>query len=191
AGLFNIWWHFLMKNIWQDDMSAALWPSSATTMNLILTKPDFILYDVKNTVDKEDLKTLVNLSYNLAIDSLRRIKGAKENKWYQQKNTTINHLAKLAPFSREQLKIGGWGHTINATKTTHGPSWRMVVEMGKDSIVAFGIYPGGQSGNPYSKHYSDRIEDWANGKYYRLLFLPNSKNQNHPRLIQSFTIQPK
>ena len=63
------------------------------------------------------------------------------------------------------------GNTINAAKTDHGPSWRMVVQMGKE-IEAYGIYPGGQSGNPGSPHYADYIQDWAAGTYYRLQFLP-------------------
>jgi penicillin amidase len=43
----------------------------------------------------------------------------------------------------------------------------MVVELG-DKIDAWGIYPGGQSGNPGSYFYDNQVEDWAQGKYYPL-----------------------
>ena len=33
---------------------------------------------------------------------------------------------------------------------------------------AYGIYPGGQSGNPGSKYYDNFIDQWAAGKYYSL-----------------------
>ena len=40
----------------------------------------------------------------------------------------------------------------------------MVVELG-DEMSAYGIYPGGQSGNPGSKYYDNFIPIWANGDY--------------------------
>jgi penicillin amidase len=40
----------------------------------------------------------------------------------------------------------------------------MVVELG-EQIQAFGIYPGGQSGNPGSRFYENFIPIWANGEY--------------------------
>ena len=43
----------------------------------------------------------------------------------------------------------------------------MVVEL-TDDIHAYGVYPGGQSGNPGSKYYDDFIDTWAAGKYYRI-----------------------
>jgi len=58
---------------------------------------------------------------------------------------------------------------FNAFEKTHGPSWRMIVEL-TDDINAYGVYPGGQSGNPGSKYYDDFIDTWAAGKYYRIHF---------------------
>ncbi|HEU4607962.1 MAG TPA: penicillin acylase family protein, partial [Chitinophagaceae bacterium] len=61
-------------------------------------------------------------------------------------------------------------NTINAMKQDHGPSWRMIVEMGKDKINAYGVYPGGQSGNPGSKYYADFLDYWVEGRYYSIQF---------------------
>jgi penicillin amidase len=33
---------------------------------------------------------------------------------------------------------------------------------------AWGVYPGGQNGNPGSKFYDTFVDQWAAGKYYRL-----------------------
>jgi penicillin amidase len=38
----------------------------------------------------------------------------------------------------------------------------MVVELGPE-VRAWGIYPGGQSGNPTSSRYQDRVERWSAG----------------------------
>jgi penicillin amidase len=46
---------------------------------------------------------------------------------------------------------------------------------------AFGIYPGGQSGNPGSKFYANFIDDWGKGKYYNLLLL--KPNEQHSRIL--------
>jgi penicillin amidase len=62
---------------------------------------------------------------------------------------------------------GGGANMINATKQFHGPSWRMIVEL-TDKTEAWGIYPGGQSGNPGSKYYDNFIDKWSEGKYDKL-----------------------
>jgi penicillin amidase len=33
-----------------------------------------------------------------------------------------------------------------------------------------GIVPGGQSGNPFSPHYDDQLDEWAAGEYKPLDF---------------------
>jgi penicillin amidase len=51
--------------------------------------------------------------------------------------------------------------------STHGPSWRMVVDWGAKTFQ--GIYPGGQSENPASQWYADRAGKWWNGDYAPML----------------------
>ncbi len=51
--------------------------------------------------------------------------------------------------------------------STHGPSWRMVVDWGAHTFQ--GIYPGGQSENPASLWYSDRAATWWKGDYAPML----------------------
>lgn len=98
----------------------------------------------------------------------------KENKleWAKYKNTTVYHLLKTnaMAFAREGLMNGGGNGIINASQHDHGPSWRMVVEM-TSPTKAYGVYPGGQSGNPGSKFYDNFIDKWTKGDYYRLWFM--------------------
>ncbi|MEM7656575.1 MAG: penicillin acylase family protein, partial [Bacteroidota bacterium] len=51
-----------------------------------------------------------------------------------------------------------------------GPSWRMVVSLGP-TIEAYGVYPGGQSGNPGAQQFDGFVNDWQAGSYYRLNYL--------------------
>jgi penicillin amidase len=43
----------------------------------------------------------------------------------------------------------------------------MVVDWGAGTFQ--GIYPGGQSENPASRWYSDRVDVWWNGRYAAML----------------------
>ena len=106
----------------------------------------------------------------------------KENKleWSLYKATRVLHLTKIPALSRMNLPIGGGMNIINATTEMHGPSWRMVVHL-TDEIEAYGLYPGGQSGNPGSSYYDSFVDSWAAGKYDRLLFLPKEILKQHER----------
>ena len=69
------------------------------------------------------------------------------------------------------VPVQGGAETLspNSGSGRHGASWRMVVELG-DSIIAKGVYPGGQSGNPLSPAYKNRLDDWSSGSLQDLYF---------------------
>ena len=175
------------KIIW-DSVENAVWGDEIAGSKIPLTKPEaFVLVDQMNrdsnfsiaddirTKDKiETLKDQVQLGIEKATKKLLALE--KENKlaWASFKATSVNHLTKTPALSRLNLSIGGGVNIINATTENHGPSWRMVVHL-TDEIEAYGLYPGGQSGNPGSPYYDTFIDSWAAGKYYRLLFLPKAK----------------
>ena len=71
--------------------------------------------------------------------------------------------------------MGGGRNAINATRGGVGPSWRMVVELGPE-VKSWGIYPGGQSGNPGSPHYDDFVDTWARGELDELLFMQSPED---------------
>jgi penicillin amidase len=158
-------------------------------MQFIVNEPNLKYYDNRNTPQRETLKDIVLSSLAKTTDSLNRRAAKEPLAWYKAKNTSVTHLARLAPFSYSGLATGGWGNTVNAMKNNHGPSWRMVVKM-SETPEAWGVYPGGQSGNPGSIHYADYLKHWADGKYYKLLFLHNSREQHEARIKYTWTIQP-
>ena len=173
--IYQVWWYYLYNKIWSgfSNVPSLLYPLPERTMQLLQTADSG-----RSTVTQFDhLNVLMKLSFKQTMDSIARAEKTGLQ-WYQVKNTTVTHLTKIPAFSYGNLKIGGWGNTINAAKKDHGPSWRMVVQMGKE-IEAYAVYPGGQSGNPGSKYYADFLNDWVEGKYYKLLFLPNVDKQNN------------
>jgi penicillin G amidase len=44
-----------------------------------------------------------------------------------------------------------------------------------NKIEAYGVYPGGQEGNPGSKYYDTFIDNWVAGKYYPILFVTKAE----------------
>jgi penicillin amidase len=65
----------------------------------------------------------------------------------------------------------------------------MIVELG-NRPRAFGIYPGGQSGNPAGRYYDNFIDDWNNGKYYPLLFFM-AIGEAQKQAVSSWTLDNK
>ncbi len=181
--VFEKWRWELFHNIWKDEMESTngclQWPAYEVTENLILQSPDSPFFDNKNTTAKETLAGLVNSAFSAVCKRLQEERGPFGENWQWAKNgrTEIGHIGNIPGFGRSSLITNGALSTVNAIGKTHGPSWRMVVELG-EKVKAWGIYPGGQSGNPGSKFYDDFIDDWVGGHAYELLFLHDEQEKN-------------
>jgi penicillin amidase len=108
------------------------------------------------------------------VDTLAKYHGENINEqwqWANHKATHIPHLTRqIKPFGRYNLPIGGGRNIVNATSERNGPSWRMVVALGPQ-VKGYGVYPGGQSGNPGSYYYDNMVDTWAQGNLNELVFL--------------------
>ena len=51
--------------------------------------------------------------------------------------------------------------------STHGASYRHIVNLGEPEKSQFIVAPG-QSGHPFSDHYSDLLDDWFLGNYMNM-----------------------
>ncbi|HMU46983.1 MAG TPA: penicillin acylase family protein [Chitinophagaceae bacterium] len=174
--IYQCWWDSLGKEIWYDDISRvnpqAPWPEGQTTMELLKKDSALKYIDNINTPQQETLYDVVTAALQKASVDLAQKEAEGKLEWTKFKNPTVYHLLKdaLLPFARTGLPVGGNGNIINAVTHSHGPSWRMVVEL-TSPTEAYGVYPGGQSGNPGSKYYDDYIDNWVRGEYYKLWFM--------------------
>nr|WP_184656390.1 penicillin acylase family protein [Pedobacter cryoconitis] len=195
GSIFDLWTTRLFDDIWADDFTFASvpmrYPSKDRTTELILKDPNSKWFDNVNTPQKETLNDLVNEAFKYACDSLERKYGpiGKNWQWANVKKTNIPHLAKIPGMGSEVLMIGGAKSTINALSESNGPSWRMVVELGK-TPKGHGVYPGGQSGNPGSFFYDDMLTTWADGKLYDL-YLMNSVDDKQGKVLSHLKISKK
>ena len=123
------------------------------------------------------LKDIATAAFKSAVSTAKIADAAGILEWAKYKQTRVSHLTKLEPLSRLNLPIGGGNNSINAVKPNHGPSWRMIVQL-TQKTEAYGVYPGGQSGNPGSKFYDNFISDWAAGKYYPLWMMAKGEESD-------------
>jgi penicillin amidase len=173
--LYLNWWEKYYKAvfdevlIWSDSM-AILMPENWRLMELTAESPTDKIFDVLATPQKETAREVATSSFTEAYDEINEQLKLPGFNWASKKKTSIMHLARIPSFSKENLFVGGYKNALNAIDDTHGPSWRMVVELG-DEIKAWGVYPGGQSGNPGSTFYDTGVDKWVKGEYYELFFM--------------------
>jgi penicillin G amidase len=193
ASYFEAWWTNLMPLIWdeiENEKYSLARPTSYTTIKLIKEKPDLSFFDLKNTPEKETATEILRKSFSIGVQNIQEwIKAqsspangstVKHNalpRWADYKDSYMRHLLRIEPLNIH-VRAGGNSGIVNAHSRTNGPSWRMVVSLEKSGVKAWGVYPGGQSGNPGSNHYSDMIDRWTNGKHFSLSFMKQPVDGN-------------
>ncbi len=185
--LFVEWWENFYEMTWDEvyvknEEQPMLFPENWRTIDLLLNDPLNIFWDIDTTAQREMPKDIVTQSFLQTCEDLHEKLERETYTWDEHKSTDIRHLARIEPFGRYDLEVGGYAQAPNAVKETTGPSWRMIVELG-DEVKAWGVYPGGQSGHPGSKFYDSMIDSWMNGEYYELFFMKNREDKRRPILF--------
>jgi penicillin amidase len=143
-----------------------LLPSSAVLLELMSDSAS-AWWDDRSTSAVEDRDAILAASLVNAFLATRRSYGAPSGsgwEWGKIRHANINHLLQIPALSARELPVQGGPGTLSPStgSGTQGPSWRMVVELGP-TLHAWTTYPGGQSGNPASARYRDRLPEWLAG----------------------------
>lgn len=181
ATVFTNLWDQFKELVYADEFANApqpiLLPFESTLMEAILKDSTYKFLDNIQTAGVETLADDATEAMKKTTVILQKLGSDEALAWGKYKATRVMHLAKIPAFSRTNLPVGGGSNVINATKETHGPSWRMVVSLTSET-EAYGIYPGGQSGNPGSRFYDNFISDWAAGRYYSLWMMKKDETRD-------------
>jgi penicillin G amidase len=169
--IFAMAWKEFVKIVWSDEFAKApdviMNPYESTLLDGVLRDSAYKFLDDINTSKVETLQDDITAAFKSATTSIKKMDEKGHLNWADYKDTRIMHLAKLESLSRMHIPVGGGRYCINAIKSNHGPSWRMIVSL-TPQTEAYGVYPGGQSGNPGSRFYDNFIDTWTMGKYYNL-----------------------
>ncbi|MDX1904198.1 MAG: penicillin acylase family protein [Thermonemataceae bacterium] len=193
ATFFEVWFGEFRKALWQDELAwIPNYPNTDQTMRILLKDSTSYWVDDKSTPQKENIGFLINESYKKAIQQLKsKHKDKDENwAWGKYKNFHLDHLL-IPNLGLKDLATSGSVRTINATSDDHGPSWRMIVVLGANTPKAYGIYPGGQSGNPGSFYYANMVESWRIGELEELIFLKKNTKDKQVKIQTSIQLKKK
>ena len=198
AALFEATMEEIDRALWDEldgpDGRRVGWPSAGVLAALRDT-PDDTWWDRRSTERVETRDEIVRLALRnawVALTADPRLGADTASwRWDQYRTARIGHLALLPGLGAGTLSVTGGNGTLSplAGSGRHGASWRMVVAMGPRPTVLT-TYPGGQSGNPASARYDDRVEGWRRGELdTALAFLEEVELRSAPGST-SFTLVP-
>ena len=193
ASYYEAWWDSLFPLIWDEMKKSNVAlddPSTYTTIRLIKEKPDLSFFDIIETPEKETARDVVRIAFAIGVEKIESWKTdkGKEPRWADYKDTFVGHLLQGIPAFSYHVEHGGNHDIVNASSRTHGPSWRMVVSLEKTKVKAWGVYPGGQSGNPGSPFYNNMLPSWAKGDYFQFQFTSDPNKMKS--VFTSITLKP-
>ncbi|MCS6927979.1 MAG: penicillin acylase family protein [Saprospiraceae bacterium] len=174
APLYEVWFDTCYALTWDEMMDSSgqkqrlLLPERWRFIELLEKAPTDPFFDRISTPQRETASDIVTEAF-LCMQRFFKTRPSQRTNWGKFRPVIIRHLAQIEAFSRH-VEVGGHSTALNALSRTHGPSWRVIVELGPDQVRARGVYPGGQSGNPGSHFYDNFLDAWAQGHYYDLLF---------------------
>ena len=199
AVLFEEAMRELVARTWDEllvrpDSSRRVATPSAAVLAELLVDSTSIWWDDRRTPQREQRDDILAASLVAALKTVRAKYGDPQGdawRWDHIRFANINHLLRLPALSVLNLPVQGGPTTLapSAGTGTHGPSWRMVVELGPE-INAWSTYPGGQSGNPFSPRYSDRISQWTDGQLEQVN-LPRGPHLDPKHLSGTLLLTPE
>ena len=187
--LFEIWYDEFEKKMFDElDTLKVMHPEDWRIVEMVRDQEQHRFFDVISTADKEEtLKDIVCASFSEMVATFLALNDNDRKNWGSYKASEIPHLARLGPFGVAFMHTSGAKHIVNAMGKSHGPSWRMIVEL-SNPPKAYVNYPGGQSGNPASPHYADMLSQFFEGNYYEVSL---RKDPSSRKPVRQINIHPK
>jgi penicillin amidase len=195
ASYYEAWLKAILPMVWDELSESTLAlsrPSAYITIRLLKEKPNLSFFDIQSTTEKETAQEVIRKSFSESVSTMEKWKAEKKAnpRWGIYKDAIVGHLLnKMEAFSYH-IEHGGNSSAVNAHSRTHGPSWRMVVSLEKTGVQAWGVYPGGQSGNPGSPYYNNLLGRWTNGQYVKLHFASEAEKMKGAQLV-TITLNPE
>jgi penicillin amidase len=154
---------------------------------LLVDAPNDPFWDREDTSDKVERRDdILLVSFEKAVSDLVAAFGDDTTQWSWGTVHTITprHTFGGQPvisgvFNLERQALGGDNTTVAVAgfdalepfETRSYQSYRMIIDVG-DWGKSKATYPGGQSGQPFARHWGDKYGSWLRGEYLPLLYAP-------------------
>ncbi|MBI3303902.1 MAG: penicillin acylase family protein, partial [Deltaproteobacteria bacterium] len=185
ATLYELTLFHLMKNTYSDELGdlykdyAARSSGLYSGMDAIIHQPQAKWWDDVRTPAAETRKDILRRSLQDAIADARQRLGSNPTRWRWgdlHRAVFAHPMGRRWPLNwllNRSVPYGGDGHTVNVGyyrldqpfDVVAAPSFRMVVDL-SNIAHAYAMNTTGQSGRPFTPHYGDMIEAWAEVKYH-------------------------
>jgi len=173
-------------------------PSEPILYGLLRDEPDASWLDVQATERREDAAGLLRLALEATADTLAARYGwdVEAWRWGDHHKVLFRHLtqsAALRALWRGPLEHPGFASTLSPAggrTTTHSASWRMVVDFSQTPPAGYGVYPGGQSGNPFSVFYDLQMPTYLAFDYYELRKPATPEDLDASMVSSRLTLRP-
>ena len=175
AFLFASFMEVLQDYMWDEDAFTGLAKPSDIRILERLENGDTSWFNRVDTPEVESVADLMGMVLN-EVGIRWEEAGKTEAPWGEQQSLVIRHITRseaLKPLWRGPFPFPGYKDTLSPAMNNlvvYSASWRVVVDFSTSPPLATAVYPGGQSGNPFSTNYDSHIDKYVAFDYYPLDF---------------------
>jgi len=185
--LYYKWLYHTLRLAMEDELGKEGFDRYLQTFVMIGSTQHFLTqetnkwWDKKNTTPKESKAEVIHEALRLSLEELTQQFGEDADDWEWEKAITVEHphpLGAKKPLDKlfnvrtdaveaNEESVNKLAFKLNGSgiyKVTSGPAMRILLDF-EDVEASVSVLPTGNSGNRFSKHYSDQKELYAEGKY--------------------------
>ena len=154
--------------------------------------------DIQSTSDVEDASGVMKYALEKTVADISDQFGWEKSawRWGDHHKIIFKHYTRaeaLRSLWRGPFEYPGFANTLSPAsnrETTHSASWRVVVDFSTPKPTGYGVYPGGQSGNPFSVNYDSHIEKYLAFEYFELLKPETIEDMEDGQISSRITLSP-
>jgi len=185
--IYYKWQYHILKLAMQDELGEEAFNAYLETFIMVrstrhfLTIEDNPWWDIKGTGTKESRAEIINEALKTSLNELTAQFGKKTEDWEWRKAVTLEHPHPLGsqkpldkifnlktdPVAANEESVNKLAFRLNSDgiyKVTSGPAMRIILDFANvDGSIS--VLPTGNSGNRFSRHYSDQKDLYVKGKY--------------------------
>lgn len=172
ARLFDWYYRELNSGMWDEPIFRnGVSPKDVRILELLEQDPSHVWFDRVDTPERETAEDVFRLALEYAATRWAEDDFA-EVPWGDVQTLQIQHITNAEPLRalwREDMPFGGYRETLSPASrspVTFSASWRVIVDFSESPPIARGVYPGGQSGNPFSRLYDAHLKKFIDFDYY-------------------------
>lgn len=190
----------LRELVWDEPAFDSLRnPMDARLYFLLAGELDGPWIDRQGTAEVENGEDVMRAALEQTVVQLRETYGWDRAawRWGDVHQVVFRHFTRsdaLKGLWRGPYAFPGFAETLSPARgltTTHSASWRMVVDFSTTPPTGYGVYPGGQSGNPFSPFYDHHLDTYLNFEHFELFRPTAPEEMPADRITAILNIQPE